>query len=171
MASTNAQPQSTPAQQVSYRTMGRWLGTAALGMGAWILVSVLTAMLDPRAGGAGLLDVFDSLSAFLGTGAALTGVPMAAYGIYRYGFGRRATLCLAVALLALVFVLIVTHWQAVLSGIGGLAMIGIVLVAIYFSPPGSQMDTDDDDNGWRNGWQGVGWYSQGVRIDSDIDEE
>ena len=56
----------------SVRTMMRWLGAGTVGMVAWILLSVLTALLDPRAEGAGLIGAFDSLSAFLATGAALT---------------------------------------------------------------------------------------------------
>lgn len=151
----------------SVRTMMRWLGAGALGMVAWILLSVLTALLDPRAEGAGLIGAFDSLSAFLATGAALTVVPMIAYAIHRHGFGQRATIGIAAALAALVIVLAVMHWQAVLITLAVATLLGLVLKnGIPESATDDEDNSyeDDDYDGMRNGWDGYGEYMNGWRI-------
>ena len=150
----------------SVRTMMRWLGAGTVGMVAWILLSVLTALLDPRAEGAGLIGAFDSLRAFLATGAALTGVPMIAYAIHRHGFGQRATIGIAAALAAMVVVLAVMHWQVVLIVLAVAALLGLMLKN---GIPETATDESDED-GWQFGWQGPGYYMGGWRVDGDENE-
>ncbi|GEM_PF-6266872 len=148
-------------------TMMRWLGAGTVGMVAWILLSVLTALLDPRAEGAGLIGAFDSLSAFLATGAALTVIPMIAYAIHRHGFGQRATIGIAAALAAMVVVLAVMHWQAVLITLTVATLLGLVLAnGIPESATDDEDNSyeDDDYDGMRNGWDGYGEYMNGWRI-------
>lgn len=140
------------ARHLLVRTGLRWLGAGTVGMVAWILLSVLTALLDPRAEGAGLIGAFDSLSAFLATGAALTVVPMIAYAIHRHGVGQRATIGVAAALAAMVVVLAVMHWQVVLIVLAGAAFLGLML------KNGIPESHDDDDLEWRCGLAGPGWY-------------
>ncbi|WP_111747143.1 DUF3742 family protein [Salinisphaera orenii] len=156
----NVQPRPTPL-----RALARWLGVGALGLVAWILLSVVTALLDPRAEGAGLIGAFDSLSAFLATGAALTAVPMIAYTIHRHGFGQWATIGIASALVAMVLGLAVMHWHAVLITMAVVTLLGLMLKN---GIPDTILDEGDED-GWRNGWQGFGWYVQGVRIDNETE--
>lgn len=162
MATQNVQKRPVPIRKTA-----RWLGAGALGMVVWILLSVLTALLDFRAEGAGLIGVFDSLSAFLATGAALTAAPMTIYAIYRYGFGQRARIGAAVAMAAVVLVLVAMYWQVIFISAAFATILGLML-------KNGVLDTEPDENydedGYQFGWQGFGYYMGGWRVDADGDD-
>lgn len=160
---------------------GGWPMRLAAGMVAWVAVGVVTVLIGIRPGGYGaadqvwldhsLIDLCGGVVPWLVAGVGLTATALITHGYYRRRGALAATaagvLTLAAAATATALAAAV-DWGAVAVGI--VTVVGFVymlyLMAVHGVP--DRDDDDDDgalsDDGYRDGWDGWGWYEHGQKV-------
>lgn len=162
--------QETP-RRAAMRGWIRWPAAAIGGLAVWTALSVTAALLDPEL----IFGTFHGLASWSATGGCLTAAAMAVYAVYYNGFGRRAVIVSAVVLAAAMVCLVIVYWQAI---VGSVLSVATLMGAVWCLGHGADYDEStesfsttthgdsvDDEYGYRDGWDGWGWYWNGWKVD------
>lgn len=140
MATTNAQYNAAPARPAT-----AWKQRLGTGVVAWVALGVVTAFLDPRIHGSGLISLCGGFGAWIATGAGLAAAYTIAHAVYRSRGRTAGLLAGALGLAVIVTAVAVTDWHVVTSGIMTLVC-GAIGLALFLRVPSGPMSASDYDD-------------------------